>query len=215
MPVTRPLRTCLALPQGDIARLKARMGWERPWYTITDSFDADFGVDDYHGTNAFLRVGEQIFRTYFLNHRGDEALGSVWSYLDLSALGRQEEWEDSPEGYPQVPAYSWWRRHDEYDSGTDPWGGRLEEKVAALHEHAPRVRRGCHVNVVAHVGGVPVEEVVAQAVGATAVTLLVARAWLSVRLRRSRGLRFGRRPRRVFSDGDGAGVEADVNASSC
>ena len=32
-------------PQADIARLKARMGWEMPWYTITDSFDADFGVD--------------------------------------------------------------------------------------------------------------------------------------------------------------------------
>ena len=35
--------------------------------------------------------------------RGDEALGSTWSYLDITALGRQEEWEDSPEGYPQTP----------------------------------------------------------------------------------------------------------------
>ena len=40
--------------------------------------------------------------------RGDEALGSTWSYLDLTALGRQEEWEDSPEGYPQTPPYGWW-----------------------------------------------------------------------------------------------------------
>jgi predicted dithiol-disulfide oxidoreductase (DUF899 family) len=101
-------------PQPDIKRLKARMGWERPWYTVTDGFDADFGVDEWHGTNAFLRDGERIFRTYFVNARGDEALGSVWSHLDLTALGRQEEWEDSPEGYPQTPPYEWWRRHDEY-----------------------------------------------------------------------------------------------------
>ena len=45
-------------PQTDIARLKARMGWEDPWYTITDSFDADFGVDEWHGTNAFIRDGD-------------------------------------------------------------------------------------------------------------------------------------------------------------
>src|ERR687888_196252 len=43
-------------PQADIARLKARMGWELiPWYSLTDDFDADFGVDEWHGTNAFLR----------------------------------------------------------------------------------------------------------------------------------------------------------------
>ena len=46
-------------PQADIARLKARMGWEMPWYTITDSFDTDFGVDEWHGHNVFIRDGEQ------------------------------------------------------------------------------------------------------------------------------------------------------------
>ena len=44
-------------PQPDIARLKARMGSEMPWFTVTDSFDADFGVDEWHGTNVFLRDG--------------------------------------------------------------------------------------------------------------------------------------------------------------
>ncbi len=39
---------------------------------------------------------------------GDEHMGSTWSYLDITALGRQEEWEDSPEGYPQTPPYGWW-----------------------------------------------------------------------------------------------------------
>src|SRR5439155_4044622 len=46
-------------PQTDIARLKARMGWAMPWYTLTDGFDADFGVDEWHGTNAFIRDGER------------------------------------------------------------------------------------------------------------------------------------------------------------
>ena len=103
-------------PQANIERLKARMGWDVPWYTITDDFDKDFGVGEWHGTNAFFRHGDQIFRTYFVNDRGDEGLGSAWSYLDISALGRQEEWEDSPEGYPQTPPYGWWSRHDEYGS---------------------------------------------------------------------------------------------------
>ncbi|HEY8582594.1 MAG TPA: DUF899 domain-containing protein [Capillimicrobium sp.] len=103
-------------PQERIARMKAEMGWDIPWYTLTDSFDADFGVDEWHGTNAFLRDGGQIFRTYFVNDRGDEAMGSTWSYLDITALGRQEEWEDSPEGYPQTAPYVWWRRHDEYEA---------------------------------------------------------------------------------------------------
>jgi predicted dithiol-disulfide oxidoreductase (DUF899 family) len=99
--------------QADIARLKKRMGWEMPWFTFTGDFAADFGVDEWHGTNAFIRDGDRVFRTYFINNRGDEAMGSTWSYLDLTALGRQEEWEDSPEGYPQTPPYQWWRWHDE------------------------------------------------------------------------------------------------------
>jgi len=108
-------------PQADIARLKARMGCEEiPWYTITDSFDADFGVDEWHGHNAFIRDVDRIFRTYFINNRGDEAMGSVWSYLDITALGRQEEWEKSPEGYPQTRPYKWWNWHDSYVPGAAP-----------------------------------------------------------------------------------------------
>jgi len=104
-------------PQADIERWKARMGWELiPWYTLTDDFDADFGVHEWHGTNAFFRGDDdRIYRTYYVHDRGDEAMGSTWSYLDITALGRQEEWEDSSEGYPQTPPYQWWRRHDEYD----------------------------------------------------------------------------------------------------
>jgi predicted dithiol-disulfide oxidoreductase (DUF899 family) len=102
-------------PQAEIQNLKKRMGWDLiPWYSLTDEFDADFGVGEWHGTNVFIRDGERIFRTYLVTSRGAEALGTTWSYLDITPLGRQEEWEDSPEGYPQTPPYQWWRYHDSY-----------------------------------------------------------------------------------------------------
>jgi predicted dithiol-disulfide oxidoreductase (DUF899 family) len=101
-------------PQADIVRLKVRMGWEMPWYTLTDAFDADFGVHLWHGTNVFFRDVDRVFRTYFINSRGDEAMGGTWSYLDVTPLGRQEVWEDSPKGYPQTPPYKWWNWHDAY-----------------------------------------------------------------------------------------------------
>ena len=102
-------------PQPDIEHLKARMGWQMPWYSMTNGFDTDFGVDEWHGTNVFIRDGDSVFRTYFVNNRGDEAvMGTTWNFLDLTALGRQETWEDSPDGYPQTAPYEWWRWHDDY-----------------------------------------------------------------------------------------------------
>ena len=106
-------------PQAEIRGLTERIGWETPVVHLTDDFDADFGVDEWHGTNAFLRDGDRIFRTYFIDSRGDEAMGSTWNYLDITALGRQEEWEDSPEGYPQTPPYQWWNYHDAYGNAGD------------------------------------------------------------------------------------------------
>jgi predicted dithiol-disulfide oxidoreductase (DUF899 family) len=107
-------------PQADIERLKARMGWKMPWYTITDSFDVDFDVDQWHGHNVFIRDGDQVFRTYLINSRGDEAMGTTWSYLDATPLGRQETWEDSPAEYPQTAPYYWWNWHDQYEAGAAP-----------------------------------------------------------------------------------------------
>lgn len=124
-------------PQADIARLKARMGWAMPWYTITDRFDADFGVDEWHGHNVFFRDGEKIFRTYFVNWRGDETMGTLWSYLDITPLGRQETWEDSPPGYPQSRPYKWWNWHDNYGSETAPdprWAEVSGGGEAAMHQ---------------------------------------------------------------------------------
>jgi predicted dithiol-disulfide oxidoreductase (DUF899 family) len=106
-------------PQANIQGLKERHGWDHiPWYTIPDEseFDTDFDVRDWHGSNAFVRDGDKIFRTYFIDARGDEQMGNTWNYLDITALGRQERWEDSPEGYPQTPPYGWWNYHDAYPS---------------------------------------------------------------------------------------------------
>jgi predicted dithiol-disulfide oxidoreductase (DUF899 family) len=126
-------------PQGDIARLKARMGWKMPWYSLIDSFDADFGVDEWHGTNAFIRDGDEVYRTYFINNRGDESMGGTWSYLDMTALGRQEIWEDSPEGYPQTAPYEWWNWHDEYGdtrSSDEDWVRRIADSGQSRHHLA-------------------------------------------------------------------------------
>jgi hypothetical protein len=47
-------------------------------------------------------------------------MGTTWSYLDITPLGRQETWEDSPEGYPQSPPYKWWNWHDNYAAEATP-----------------------------------------------------------------------------------------------
>ena len=98
-----------------ITKLEAyrkRMGWTIPWYSSHESdFNVDFGVGpatpqqgvyqdgESFGLSVFLRDGEDIYRTYFTTARGVEALGSVWTFLDLTPLGRQEKWEDSAAGY--------------------------------------------------------------------------------------------------------------------
>ena len=109
--------------QENIARLKQRMGWEKiPWYTITDDFDKDFGVDLWHGHNVFFRdENDKIFRTYFINNRGDEAmLAACGATSTLRPSDGKRIGEDSPEGYPQTPRYKWWRWHDAY--GTEDAG---------------------------------------------------------------------------------------------
>jgi predicted dithiol-disulfide oxidoreductase (DUF899 family) len=118
-------------PQSDIERVKARMGWKMPWYGLTDRFDADFGVDEWHGTNVFFRDGARVFRTYFIESRGDEQMGNTWNYLDVTPLGRQEAWEDSPAGYPQTPPYEWIDWHDAYHAGATP-----DPKWVEIVEHA-------------------------------------------------------------------------------
>jgi predicted dithiol-disulfide oxidoreductase (DUF899 family) len=106
-------------PVANLQAYKKRMGWDFPWVSSGgNDFNVDFGVTtqkgEQPGLSVFLRDGEAVYRTYFSTGRGLEALGSVWTFLDLTPLGRQEEWEDSPKGRRQTPPYKWWRRHDEY-----------------------------------------------------------------------------------------------------
>jgi predicted dithiol-disulfide oxidoreductase (DUF899 family) len=106
-------------PLSKIEPFKKRMGWSEPWFSSFGSdFNYDFGVTtgegETFGLSVFLRDGDKIYQTYFTNRRGVEYLGSSFSYFDLAPYGRQEEWEDSPEGWPQGPLYEWWRHHDRY-----------------------------------------------------------------------------------------------------
>jgi predicted dithiol-disulfide oxidoreductase (DUF899 family) len=103
----------------DLAALRERMGWQVPFYSsIGQPTDADFAADcgtaEGFGLSVFLRDGDRVFRTYFTSNRGVEAIGTVWSILDRTPLGRQETWEDTPAGRPQTAPYQWWRLHDEY-----------------------------------------------------------------------------------------------------
>lgn len=106
-------------PLGRIQGYRKRMGWEIPWVSSAGSdFNKDFGVTakdgETFGLSVFFRDGQDVYRSYFTAGRGVETLGPVWTFLDLTPLGRQEKWEDSPPNYPQTETYSWWRRHDEY-----------------------------------------------------------------------------------------------------
>jgi predicted dithiol-disulfide oxidoreductase (DUF899 family) len=110
-------------PLAQIEPYRERMGWTLPWFSSAGSdFNVDFGVSrddgETFGLSVFLRDGDRVFRSYFTSGRGVEALGSIWTFLDLTPLGRQEDWEDSPPGWPQTPRYEWWRRHDEYETVT-------------------------------------------------------------------------------------------------
>ncbi|MBT2906813.1 DUF899 domain-containing protein [Streptomyces cellulosae] len=110
-----------------ILPFKARMGWTVPWYSSgPGDFDADFGVlteEDGRtvqrpGVSCFLREGDRVFHTYSAYGRGLEGLGSTTSLLDLTALGRQEPWEE-PRGRAHAVgapvAQEHLRYHDEYD----------------------------------------------------------------------------------------------------
>jgi predicted dithiol-disulfide oxidoreductase (DUF899 family) len=105
-------------PQSQIQPFRERMDWQLPWYTVIgDDFQTLRGTTEYFKLDVYVREGDRVFLTYSTSSRGVEALGSVWTFLDLTPLARQEEWEDTPPGRPQTPPYGWWRLHDEYGDG--------------------------------------------------------------------------------------------------
>jgi predicted dithiol-disulfide oxidoreductase (DUF899 family) len=102
-------------PQEEIDRIRRRMGWTVPWYSSHGSdFNDDMGLGGGFGLSVLLRDGEEFFRTYFTNGRGVDRLRLDFNLLDLTPYGRQEVWEDSPEGWPQDPTMSWLKIRDEY-----------------------------------------------------------------------------------------------------
>lgn len=78
-------------------------------YNYKNSDDADW-LSGYEGDlpakSVFLRHGKDVFHTYSAYTRGLELVATHYNYLDLTPYGRQENWENSPEGWPQKPTYS-------------------------------------------------------------------------------------------------------------
>ena len=103
-------------PVDQIETLGQRLGWTLPFYSTSGDFNRDF-CDDAFGLNVFFRHEGRIYRTYYTGYRGVEKLGTIWTFLDITPLGRQETWEDSPAGAPQTEPYRWWRLNDEYGPG--------------------------------------------------------------------------------------------------
>ena len=97
-------------PLEKLQAYKARKGWDRPWYS---SFGSDFNYDfqvttdtgETHGLSVFFRIDDDIFHTYSTYNRGTESLADSYRLLDVTPYGRQEDWEDSPSGWPQHPTY--------------------------------------------------------------------------------------------------------------
>jgi predicted dithiol-disulfide oxidoreductase (DUF899 family) len=109
-------------PLKNIEKFKKRMGWTYPWYSSEGTdFNADLGLTtpkgENYGLSVFIHDGQDVYRTYFTDGRGVEGL-NIWTFLDLTPLGRLEEWEDSPAGGPRTKPFVWWRRHDEYGTAS-------------------------------------------------------------------------------------------------
>ncbi|GAB3408255.1 thioredoxin domain-containing protein [Flindersiella endophytica] len=88
-------------PYEESARYRDFMGWEMPWYSARDSLGALLAGRDFGGYFLYLRDGDRVFETYTADNRGVEAGATSYHLLDLTVYGRQENWEDSPEGWPQ------------------------------------------------------------------------------------------------------------------
>ncbi len=122
-------------PLPKLEAYKKLQGWTIPWYSsFSSDFNYDFHVTldeniapieynyrdktelekqngpnvmqgESHGLSVFFRIGEDVFHTYSTYARGVESLTDAYSLLDMTPYGRQEDWEDSPAGFPQHPTY--------------------------------------------------------------------------------------------------------------
>jgi predicted dithiol-disulfide oxidoreductase (DUF899 family) len=88
-------------PYAESARYRDFMGWDVPWYSASDSADALLAGRGFGTYVSYLRDGDRVFETYWTTGRAAEAMAPAYGLLDMTAFGRQEAWEDSPDGWPQ------------------------------------------------------------------------------------------------------------------
>jgi predicted dithiol-disulfide oxidoreductase (DUF899 family) len=83
-------------------RYREFMGWEMPWYSVPSTSVGALVAGRHFGMRvSYLRDDDRVFETWWTTARGQEVLGSSYGVLDTTVYGRQEVWEDSPEGWPQ------------------------------------------------------------------------------------------------------------------
>jgi predicted dithiol-disulfide oxidoreductase (DUF899 family) len=97
-------------PYEKLEAWKTLKGWSVPWHSsLGSTFNYDFKVSDDRGEGSglsvFFRLGDQVFHTYSTYARGVENLVHTYPLLDVTPYGRQEDFEDSPPGWPQHPTY--------------------------------------------------------------------------------------------------------------
>jgi predicted dithiol-disulfide oxidoreductase (DUF899 family) len=89
-------------PYEESSRYRDFMGWTHPWYSVPREAVDKLAVDPNAGIlGCYLRHGDNVYETYRTTGRGNEVMGSSYLLMDLTVYGRQESWEDSPEGWPQ------------------------------------------------------------------------------------------------------------------
>jgi predicted dithiol-disulfide oxidoreductase (DUF899 family) len=94
------------MPLAQIEPYKAKKGWTMPFVSSHGTtFADDCGASGGFKLSVFLRDGEDVYLTYNTTARGVDRLLFVNNILDLTPYGRQEDWEDSPAGWPQFPTY--------------------------------------------------------------------------------------------------------------
>jgi predicted dithiol-disulfide oxidoreductase (DUF899 family) len=88
-------------PYEESVRYRDFMGWTMPWYSAQDTADALLAGGDIGSLVCYLRHGDRVFETYWTTGRGNEVMAPSFALLDRTVYGRQEVWEDSPEGWPK------------------------------------------------------------------------------------------------------------------
>ncbi|GAA2755420.1 DUF899 family protein [Actinopolymorpha rutila] len=89
-------------PYEESSRYRDFMGWPAPWYSVPgDSLDALVAGRAFGMKACYLRQGNRVFETYWTTGRGVEPMAPSYGLLDMTVHGRQEQWEDSPHGWPQ------------------------------------------------------------------------------------------------------------------